>query len=140
MTRIQPVGPATAYQTYQVASPPDVLIPAACQQVGCAAWLYGWETTVDESTPLGQQQAAYIRVESKRTFREQRTAAGLTVFRFEAKQRCFTEHYTRPEVYLVRGGDWRQNLGLIRRHTRPGDWVEDFGEHQQHIADRQQEG
>lgn len=141
MNRIDPLHPVQAYQTYSISQRPDVLVRAACEQVGCAAWQYGWETTIDESTEQGKVQAAYIRTRSGRTFREQRTAAGLTVFRFEARQRCFAEHKTNPERYGVRAGDWRGNpTGWTRQHTRPSDWVEDFGEHQQRIADQQKEG
>src|SRR5690606_34697531 len=124
----------------RIISPADRMVKTACEDAGCLAWRYGWETRVDEGTELGRAQAAYIRHQSGRTFREIRTAEGLTVFRFEPYQRCFAEHRTRPEVYLVRGGDWRRDLGLIRRHTRPADWVEDFGEHQQRIADQQRRG
>lgn len=138
--RIQPQGPIRAYQTYQIASPHDHKVKTACEQAGCLAWQYGWETKVDESTPLGTFQASYIRHESGRTFKEMRTADGLTVFRFERQQRCFAEHETFPEFYMVRAGDWRKHLGLIRRHTRPGDFVEDWGEHQQRVADQVEKG
>jgi len=138
--RLAPALPATAYKTYAVASPTDRTIRAACEQVGCLAYRHGWESHVDESTDLGKQQADYIRRLSGRTFREQRTAAGMTVFRFEGGQRCFSEHRTRPELYVVRGGDWRQNLGTIRQHSRPDDWLEDFGEHQQGLAERVRRG
>src|SRR4051812_49330716 len=102
LMRLQPALPVAAYQTYAIVSPPDTEQRAACQQVGCPAWAKGWDTKVDESTELGQQQAAYIRAEAGRTFRELRTAEGLTVFRFEAGQRCFAEHRTRDEIYAVR--------------------------------------
>lgn len=130
-----------AYQTYSITVPRDTLVRAACEQVGCAAWRHGWESTIDESTELGQRQAAYIRQTSGRTFREQRTDAGLTVFRFESGQRCFADHQTRPELYAVRDGDWRGNpTGRTRQHTRAADWVEDFGEHQLRLVDQQQKG
>jgi hypothetical protein len=134
MFRIDPAGPASAYKTYAIRCLSDRTVVAACEQVGCLAWAYGWETTIDERTELGARQAAHIRHRSGRTYREQRTDAGLTVFRFEPRQRCFDEHRTRPEFYSVRAGDWRAHLGLIRRHTRPADWVEDFGEHQNRVA------
>ena len=130
-----------AYQTYSITSPRDTSVRAACEQVGCAAWARGWESVIDERTELGARQAGYIRGQSGRTFREQRTAAGLTVFRFESGQRCFAEHRTRPEVYRVRDGDWRGNpTGRIRTHVRPQDWTEDFGEHMQLLATQQKEG
>lgn len=141
INRIDPNLPVHAYQTYSITQPADVLVRAACERVGCAAWRNGWESVIDETTPLGRQQAAYIRGQSGRTFREQKTAAGLTAFRFESGQRCFAEHKTRPELYAVRDGDWRGNpTGRQRQHQRPIDWVEDFGEHQQRIADQQQKG
>ncbi|MFC7817552.1 hypothetical protein ACFUTR_23260 [Streptomyces sp. NPDC057367] len=112
-----------------------------CEQVGCAAWLRGWDSVIDERTELGKAQAAYIRNQSRRTFRETRTGDGLTVFRFESGQRCFADHQTVPELYLVRDGDWRGNpTGRSRRHTRPQDWVEDFGENQLRLVDQQQKG
>lgn len=134
VTRITPALPAQAYKTYRIVSPPDRSVRAACEQVGCAAWRSGWDTAVDERTDLGRTQAAYIRTRAGRTFRESRTGEGLTVFRFEAGQRCFADHRTRPESYLVRGGDWRANTGTIRQHTRPADWVEDFQEHQDRLS------
>ncbi|MCT2591151.1 hypothetical protein LHJ74_14750 [Streptomyces sp. N2-109] len=141
MSRVDPNHPVQAYQTYQIVSPPDRLVRAACEQVGCQAWAHGWESVVDEATELGQRQAAHIRQRSQRTYREQRTQAGLTVFRFEPGQRCFAEHSTRPELYAVRDGDHRGNpTGRTRTHSRPADWVEDFGEHQQHIADQHEKG
>ncbi|MEU9792881.1 hypothetical protein AB0E27_20025 [Streptomyces sparsogenes] len=129
------------YQTYSITVPRDTFVRAACEQVGCAAWRHGWESAIDESTDLGQQQAAYIRQQSGRTFREQRRGDGLTVFRFESGQRCFADHKTRPELYAVRDGDWRGNpTGRVRQHQRPQDWVEDFGEHQLRLVDQQQKG
>lgn len=129
INRIDPLHPVQAYQTYSITQPADVLVKAACERVGCAAWLRGWESVIDETTPLGKQQAAYIRGQAGRTFREQKRGDGLTVFRFESGQRCFAEHKTRPELYAVRDGDWRGNpTGRARQHTRPIDWVEDMAE------------
>ncbi|MGH3587160.1 MAG: hypothetical protein ACRDQ0_12635 [Pseudonocardia sp.] len=141
MSRIQPLRPARAYKTYQIVSPPDRTVKVACELVWCEAWLHGWETAVDEGTDLGRAQAEYIRTQSGRTFRERRTESGLTVFRFESKQRCFADHKTRPERYSVRLGDWRPDgRGPARTHTRAADWVEDFGLHQQRVADQQKKG
>lgn len=141
MSRIEPNLPVGAYQTYSITAQQDVAVVAACEQVGCEAWRHGWDSVIDESTQLGQQQAAYIRTQSRRTFREARTDAGLTVFRFEAHQRCFAEHRTRPEIYLVRDGDWRGNpTGRRRQHTRPADWVEDMQENQGRLIEAQERG
>jgi hypothetical protein len=141
VNRIEPNLPIDAYQTYSISARRDTAVVAACEQVGCEAWLYGWESKIDESTQLGQEQAAYIRNQSGRTFREQRTGDGLTVFRFEPKQRCFAEHRTNPEIYLVRDGDWRGNpTGRKRKHTRPADWVEDMAENQGRLIELQERG
>lgn len=133
LSRATPMLPVQAVKTYQVTSPPDAMVAAACKQVGCAHWRNGWDTHVDERTDLGMTQAAYIRQRSGRTFKELRTTEGLTVFRFEAHQRCFTEHRTRPELYMVRGGDWRQRIGEPHRYDRPDQWVDDFATHQDRI-------
>lgn len=139
--RIEPNLPVSAYQTYSITAPSDTGHKSACERANCQAWRHGWTSTIDESTELGQRQAAYIRQQSGRTFREQHTEAGLTVFRFESGQRCFAEHGTRPEIYLVRDGDWRGNpTGRQRQHTRAQDWVEDFGEHQLRLVDQQKKG
>ncbi|MEV7389628.1 hypothetical protein [Streptomyces sp. NPDC091215] len=138
---IEPAMPANAYQTYEVHAPQDVQQKSACERANCQAWRYGWESVIDQSTPLGQQQAAYIRTQSGRTFREQRSDAGLTVFRFESGQRCFAEHGTRPELYLVRDGDRRGNpTGRLRQHTRPADWVEDMAQSLDAVRTAQERG
>ena len=127
--RLPPQGPVQVYQTFSVRTRSDRAVKTVCEKVGCPAWRQGWESVIDERTDLGKQQAAYIRTQSGRTFREQKTAAGLTVFRFESGQRCFAEHQTRPELYLVRDGDYRGNpTGRRRVHTRAADWVEHMQE------------
>ncbi|GAA3718293.1 hypothetical protein [Streptomyces tremellae] len=132
---------AVAYQTYSIRQPRDTAVVTACEQAGCEQWARGWDTPVDESTELGRQQAAYIRGQSRRTFRELRAQGGVTVFRFEPGQRCFREHRTRPQLFAVRDGDYRGNpTGRVRQHSRPQDWVEDFGEHQLALTDQQRKG
>jgi len=139
--RIIPALPAEAMKSYRIVSPRDTAVKVACEQAGCLQWRHGWDTTVDESTDLGRMQAAYIRTESGRTFRELRTEAALTVFRFEAGQRCFADHETRPEKFIVRGGDWRGNpRGEFRQHASAADWVEDFALHQQALHDAVERG
>ena len=136
LNRIAPQLPVGAVKTYQAVALSDETVVAACRSVGCQAYLHGWDTLVDESTDLGRRQATYIRDESGRSFKELRSEADLTVFRFDAYQRCFADHHTRPVRYLVRGGDWRADTGLIQEHDRPEDWVEDFADHQDRLAER----
>lgn len=146
MNRIQPAMPVHAYKTYRILSPQSTHFrPATCAEVGCLAHVNGWESTIDETTVLGQQQAHYIRKQSGRGFTEERLPGGLTRFSFAAGQTCFAGGHQvrldRPELYLVRGGDWRGNpTGEQRQHANAADWVEDFGEHQQRIADQIERG
>lgn len=152
MNRIVPkVGPE-GYRTWRIVSPPDRTVVAACEQVGCPQWRNGWDTVTDERTDdgyvteAGQRvggavAAAYIRQRSGRTFREMRTETGLTVFRFEAGQRCFAEHRTRPERFAVVGGDWRGNPRReLLVHARPEDWVEHMQSDLDRIATARERG
>lgn len=141
LTRPWEPGPIGMYKTYGMSQQPDREVKAACQDVGCEHWLDGWQTTVDESTTLGAGQASFIRWQSGRTFREQKTGDGRTVFTFERHQRCFREHKTRPQLFGVRDGDHRGNpSGRRLWHANGRDWVEDFGEHQQRVADQAARG
>ena len=151
--RPDPVGPAAAYKTYEIRSPRSThWRPATCEQVDCAAYLHGWSTTVDTGTELGQGQAYYIRKQSGRSFQEEPAvfdftdSPGLVAFVFPPGQRCFRSdthriRLTRPEIFVVRGGDWRGNpAGTSRQHQRPEHWVEDFAQHQDRISTRLQRG
>lgn len=140
-----PAGQPGDYITYAIRAGRDGMVVAACKDVGCQFWAHGWETTVDESTPLGKAQAEYIRDPSDRgagrTYTEQRTGTGLTVFKFEAFQRCFTEHHTQPDRFLVRDGDWRGNpTQRVRLHANGRDWAEDFQEHEGSLAELREKG
>lgn len=119
---------------YHVRMPADRWVRTACETVGCGSWRYGWETHIDEATPLGRDQAAYIRTQSGRTFTEWRTAAGVTIFVFEAGQRCFAEHRTRPARLLVHEG------GQVREHSYWEDLAEDYTEHVGRLAGLIQRG
>lgn len=120
-----------AMTSHIVASPHDRLIKTVCEQVGCIRYHQGWEMLFDERTDQGAYAARYVRSGAHgRTYRELgRTVEGLTPFRFEAYQRCFEDHRTRPELFVVRAADaWGGDLGLIRPHTRAVDFAEDLEE------------
>lgn len=148
--RLQPGLPAAEMKTYAIEAPPCNFRRATCDEVECSAMANGWVTRVDESTELGQGQAHYIRHDSGRQFTETRERADvpdlpeyvgvlgaeLTVFTFPAGQPCFRQAshrvpLERPELFVVREGDWRGNpRGIpVYRHTRPEFWVEDLHEH-----------
>jgi hypothetical protein len=144
VNRILPNLPVGSYKTYQLSAPRGThWRPSTCDEADCEFYVNGWSTAIDESTELGKGQAYYIRNQSGRRFTEDRHGS-LTTFRFEAGQTCFAEHEARldrPELYIVRGGDWRGNpTGEVRQHTRASDWVDDFADHQQTLADRINQG
>lgn len=132
--RIPPALPAAAMKSYTISMPASThWRPATCEEAGCTQFLNGWQTSVDESTDLGQKQAHYIRHDRTRRHTEGHHGLGMTVFTFEAGQACFGAHRVRtgrPERFIEHGGDWRGNpLGLPPRvHASPDNWVESFQE------------
>lgn len=143
--RIQPNLPVQAYRTYELSRPAAThWRKASCEESGCAAYVNGWRTAVDEATDLGQQQATYIRARAGRSFRESRDDAGLTVFEFPAGQPCFRSDrhrvpLEREPVYAVRGGDWRATTGA-RRVLRADQWVDDFAANQDRLTNMIERG
>jgi hypothetical protein len=141
VTRIQPhLGPAE-YKTYQVVAPNAThWRKATCAEIECEYYIRGWMTEVDPATELGRRQMAYITRESGRRFSQERMPTGLVQFTFEAGQRCFQEHRVRldrPELYIVRRGDFRMKTGPRRQfqgRNAAADWVDDFSAHQDRLA------
>jgi hypothetical protein len=120
---------------YVVRMPPDRWVKAACEQVRCENWQFGWDTILDERTPEGRDAAEWIRSgASGRDFREMH-GPDVTVFRFAARQRCFTEHRTRPASWQVRAGQQ-----VVGRHTDMSGWIGDLDEHVGTLAERLQKG
>jgi hypothetical protein len=137
------VGPVTAYQTFAVAAPLGThWRPATCAEVDCPNYLGGWRVRVELLTP----ELLHAARTSGRRYTEQRVAEGETWLIYEPGQPCFqaAQHRLRtgqPELYVVRDGDFRGNpTGRVRQHTRPEDWVDQFGEHQQRITDEIKKG
>lgn len=118
--------PKTAMQQYEVRLPlPTHWEEATCEDIDCPHWLHGWKTLVDEGNEFGQRQAHYIRKQSGRQFREQRTAEGLTAFIFQAFQKCFRRHIAqngRPAIWQ------RKRTDRIVTLSRPEDWRDDMQE------------
>jgi len=145
INRISPQLPVEAVKTYSVLQPiPTHFRTGSCAEARCPNMQYGWRSTIDERYDLGRAQAHYIRKESGRRFTEILAPSGLTEFTFQAGQTCFAQHsisLDREPLYIVRGGDWRGNpRGETRRHVNGAEWVEDFAEHQQTLADRLAQG
>lgn len=147
INRVTPVGPVQAYQSYQVATPVRTHFrQATCAEVECAHWRDGWRMELDPNTELGRRQLAYIRMKSGRAYTDITTLDSPTVtLLFPPGQRCFGQHRLpilgREPLVRVRGGDWRGNpTGMVRRHVRAADWVEDFAEHQLKIIEQRKRG
>jgi hypothetical protein len=141
---LQPKMDAAAYKTYEVRSPLATHFrPATCAEVNCPQYVNGWRVRVEALTP----DLLHAARNSGRKYAEQRVAEGETWLVFEAGQPCFkaAQHRTRtdrPALYLVRDGDWRGNPRgtKARLHQRPDNWVDDFAEHQQKLADEIEKG
>ncbi len=146
--RLQPAGPASAYQTFEIKTPrgPETERPATCEEVDCAAWRNGWVTRVP-ATNAGMIEAVQ---KSGRTFTET-TGIGSAEreFMFAAGTPCFRAATHRlparpdlPQIFLVRDGDWRGNpRGTAPRiHQRPEDWVEHAQEVTESVKQRIERG
>ena len=127
--------PAHAMTTYRLYRPAEKPSTTTCQKAGCLAYRHGWDTTLDLAKPEHAKAAAVIRA-SSRTFTEVSGGGTIVVFRFEPGQTCFAVHRTAVQ-YIRRGG--APGLGNPRQelfvHRSPGDWVEDFAEHQDKLAE-----
>lgn len=142
LTRMAPAGPASAYKTFAIDVPKAThTIPATCEQVNCPNFLNGWKTILDRS----QVQLIMMVKNSRRSYKES-VDGTIHTFVFEAGQPCFRakEHtiQVRPEIYSVRGGDFRGNpLGTRTRiHRNPADWVEDFSESVERLREQEKRG
>lgn len=140
--RIQPVAAPAAYRTYRLAAPLAThWRTASCAEVDCQHHLHGWATTV----LAGSADEALVR-QSGRRWTAERLPGGMVRYVFPAGQRCFAASthrlpLDRPARCLVRGGDWRANLGVVRDHGERTDlWVEDFATHQNKIIEAIERG
>lgn len=144
MNRVEPKMPASAYRTFAILAPVSShWRKATCAEVDCPDYLNGWRVRVEGLDP----QMLHAARTSGRRFRELHVTEGETWLVYEAGQSCFRaeqhrRRLERPELYVVRDGDWRGNpRGTpVRQHARPEHWVENFAEHQQGLADALERG
>lgn len=151
MSRQQPIAGPEAYKTYTISAPLETHWKVAtCTEVRCRREEFGWDTPILESDEFGQRQAHFIRAVAGRRFTEYRRQDGYTVFQFPPGQRCFATlvrggrvvpghamRIERPELFIVQGGDWRgdpRGEGTLV-HSSAESWVDDFGTHQNKLAD-----
>jgi hypothetical protein len=123
--------------TYAVKSPRSTHTrPGTCEEAGCRAFQLGFTITV----PIGSDKLEHLKQfmrgeldQIKRLDAKVERDGTVVHVRFAKGTPCAgaTRHrvsLNRPESYLVRGGDWRGSTGVIRRHSKPEHWVEDFDE------------
>lgn len=140
--RLEPQMPPGAYQTFQVAAPLSThWRPATCEEVACPDYLNGWRLRVEGLT----EQDIHVATHCGRKYERLAVCPGETWLVFEAGQPCFKaskhrKRIDREERFIIRGGDHRANPAGDRRETTASGWVDDFGEHQEVLADRLKEG
>lgn len=144
VSRIEPKLGPDAFKTYQIVAPlKSHWRKASCEEVQCQSFARGFKSVIDTSTSLGQQQARYIENVSARVFGKTQEGSMIT-YVFPAGQACFTQHrrpLEREPFYVVRDGDHRGNpRGTRPVQRRAAEWVDDFAEHQQGLADRMNRG
>lgn len=142
---VTPRLPASAMKTYRIIRPRSTHFrKATCAEINCGAWRAGWKTILAADSDLVQ----LVRSMAKRMkFTETKNEDGLIEFTFEAGQSCFKEsthtiRTDRPEIYVVRDGDFRGNpRGTEPRiHKNAADWVDDFANHQDKITSQIERG
>ena len=158
LNRITPKLPAIVMKTYSIDAPQSTHFRrASCAEMACPNFVRGWCVAVPPDA-MGQQ-IDYAVQHSGKTFRKLTVdeaeiaqpgvnfAGSLYVYFFAPGQECFDgeagRHQTRidrPEIFSVRGGDWRAQTTPPRRHTRAADWVDDFADHQDRLATALQHG
>jgi hypothetical protein len=150
VNRIEPNLPVTAMKTYGLSAPQETHYRrASCAEVDCPNYANGWRSGFDVTDPEKAHAAYLIRMHSGRLFTVQELtgpsgSVEQVIFTFGPGQECFLRHSVpleREPVLYVRDGDWRGNpTGRAMVHADAADWVDDFGEHQERIAARVEQG
>ena len=146
LNRVDMKTPVQMMQTFQVVSPISTHTkPATCEEVECDHYAKGWAMKLDLQTELGQKQAYYIKHHSGRKYAVANQVDGLVTLHFAPNQPCFREHRVptgRPEIYRVKGGDYRGNplRTPVRTHSKAEFWVEEFAENQDRLKTQMERG
>lgn len=133
--------PVAAYQTFSVHMPTEThWRDATCEEVGCERWAKGWKTSFVPGTVEGDKIRYFIKSSPIRRKYTVVRLADRTEVIFEAGQECFrqdaaaTRHrrpVPRPQIHVVRGGDWRN--GWDRRVVSSSEWVDRFATNQDRL-------
>lgn len=141
------------YKTYEMSAPLAThWRPADCATYECEGYINGFVLAVDIGTDLGKAQFEYCTKKDKtRSFTVERHDDRLVHIIYGPGNECFDSELKRsthrvpvgrPPFYLVSGGDWRGNPRGTPRyvHRRPEDWVDDFANHQDKLAEAAKKG
>lgn len=118
--------------------------PATCAEVECPQWANGWVTRVTRGSDL--EKFLVGQTHGRRFTETTGLGEAEREFMFKPGQPCFraSRHriaIEREPFFVVRDGDWRGNPhGTPAVNRKPADWVDDFANHQQHIADVRDRG
>jgi hypothetical protein len=142
LNRPAPALPVGTMQTFSIRVPEVTHYrPASCAEVDCPNYLHGWRIRVEGLTAELLHEARNYG-----HHRQLDVAEGETWLVYEAGQPCFQAsthrvRLDRPELYVVRGGDWRGNpTQRVLRHSGPDPWLDDFQTNQQTLADLEKKG
>jgi hypothetical protein len=130
--RVAPKMAPQAYRSFEVHSPLATHYRnVSCREMECQHYLGGWVSPIDVSTEQGRKWAVAIRRSGRRYTYEQ--AGSVVTFRFPPGQICFQAPHRvavgRPELFVVRDGDWRGNpTGRRDLNVKPAEFVERMAE------------
>lgn len=134
--RIPPVGEPQHYKTFAWRAPLATHFRrATCEEIRCPQWEHGWRLRVEGLEPADVHAAKT----SGRKWTELRVSERETWLVFESGQACFKApthriRIEKPEIFVVRGGDWRARIGDTYRHASVDDWVDDLANHQDKLV------
>jgi hypothetical protein len=152
--RLTPPMPQQVYRTFSVHMPLAThWRRASCEEAGCKRWARGWKTKFVPGTPAGEKIRYQIKNSpTKRKYTVVRLPDRVEVC-FPAGQECFVQDHPatahkvsvqRPQIHVVRAGDWRTDArtrhATRRVHTRAEYWVEEFAENQDRLKKAIQRG
>ena len=150
LERLAPKLPVQAMTTYSIKAPAEThWRVATCAEASCKNYRHGWRIHIEKITKManGELLLRDIKGSGKR-FRVVDEGVGQTYWEFEAGQSCFDGdvgrhriRIGRPELYIVRGGDWRGNpRGERRVHTDIDGWIDDMSTNRDKLLTRLAQG
>lgn len=134
--RIPSVGAPQDYKTFAWRAPVATHFRrATCEEVRCPQWANGWRLRVEGLEPGD----LHLVKTCGRKFTELEISATEHWLVFESGQACFRMRTHRlridkPEIFVVRGGDWRGRVGETFHHASVDDWVDELANHQDKIV------